>query len=158
MVTDRPGIALGIVTADCAPVLFADPAAGVIGAAHAGWRGAVDGVLEATLAAMEAIGAAARASPPPSAPASPSRATRSAADLRDAVLAHAAADAAILRRRHGARPLAIRPGRLLRRPPRAAGIGTVETPAPTHWPTRTASSATAAGRWPAAARSATRCR
>ena len=57
MVTDRAGIALGIVTADCAPVLFADPAAGVIGAAHAGWRGAVAGVLEATVAAMADLGA-----------------------------------------------------------------------------------------------------
>jgi YfiH family protein len=57
MVTDRPGLALGIVTADCAPVLFADPTAGVVGGAHAGWRGAVGGVLEATLAAMEALGA-----------------------------------------------------------------------------------------------------
>ncbi|MBW8270471.1 peptidoglycan editing factor PgeF [Caldovatus aquaticus] len=58
LVTDRPGVALGIVTADCAPVLFADAAAGVIGAAHAGWRGAVAGVLEATVAAMERLGAA----------------------------------------------------------------------------------------------------
>lgn len=57
MVTDRPGIALGILTADCAPVLFADPQAGVIGAAHAGWKGAFGGVLEATLEAMEALGA-----------------------------------------------------------------------------------------------------
>jgi YfiH family protein len=57
MVTDRRGIALGIVTGDCAPVLFADPHAGVVGAAHAGWRGAVAGVLEATLAAMKACGA-----------------------------------------------------------------------------------------------------
>ena len=57
MVTDRPGIALGVLTADCQPVLFADEAAGVIGAAHAGWRGALDGVLEATLDAMEALGA-----------------------------------------------------------------------------------------------------
>jgi polyphenol oxidase len=56
-VTDRPGIALGILTADCAPVLFHDPEAGVIGAAHAGWRGALDGVLEATLDAMEGLGA-----------------------------------------------------------------------------------------------------
>ncbi|MEJ1967256.1 MAG: laccase domain-containing protein [Rhizomicrobium sp.] len=47
----------GILTADCAPVLFADSAAGVIGAAHAGWRGAFGGVLEATLAAMETLGA-----------------------------------------------------------------------------------------------------
>lgn len=57
MVTNRPGIALGIVTADCAPVLFADSSAGVIGAAHAGWRGAVGGVLEATITAMRALGA-----------------------------------------------------------------------------------------------------
>ncbi len=57
MVSDRAGLALGIVTADCAPVLFADAAAGVIGAAHAGWRGAVAGVLEATLAAMARLGA-----------------------------------------------------------------------------------------------------
>jgi YfiH family protein len=57
MVTSRPGVALGIVTADCAPVLFADPAAGVVGAAHAGWRGAVAGVLEATIRAMEGLGA-----------------------------------------------------------------------------------------------------
>jgi len=57
MVTNRPGLALGIVTADCAPVLFQDATAGVIGAAHAGWRGAVDGVLEATIAAMLRLGA-----------------------------------------------------------------------------------------------------
>ncbi|XDA96754.1 peptidoglycan editing factor PgeF [Sulfitobacter sp. LCG007] len=57
MVTDRQGIALSILTADCQPVLFADAQAGVIGAAHAGWRGALDGVLEATLEAMEALGA-----------------------------------------------------------------------------------------------------
>ena len=57
MVTDRPGLALGILTADCQPVLFADPEAQVIGAAHAGWRGARDGVLEATIDAMESLGA-----------------------------------------------------------------------------------------------------
>jgi len=57
MVTNTPGIALSILTADCQPVLFADADAGVIGAAHAGWRGALDGVLEATLDAMEALGA-----------------------------------------------------------------------------------------------------
>ncbi|MEO9781572.1 MAG: peptidoglycan editing factor PgeF [Sedimentitalea sp.] len=57
MVTATPGIALSILTADCQPVLFADTEAGVIGAAHAGWRGALDGVLEATLDAMEALGA-----------------------------------------------------------------------------------------------------
>lgn len=57
MVTATPGLALGILTADCEPVLFADREAGVIGAAHAGWKGALDGVLEATLDAMEALGA-----------------------------------------------------------------------------------------------------
>jgi YfiH family protein len=57
MVTDRPGIGLGILSADCAPVLFADAGAGVIGAAHAGWRGALGGIVEATVAAMETLGA-----------------------------------------------------------------------------------------------------
>lgn len=57
LVTDRPGLLLGIVTADCAPVLFADRAAGVAGAAHAGWKGALAGVVENTVAAMEALGA-----------------------------------------------------------------------------------------------------
>ncbi|TVP74393.1 MAG: peptidoglycan editing factor PgeF [Rhodobacteraceae bacterium] len=57
MVTNQPGVALAILTADCQPVLFADPEAQVIGAAHAGWRGALDGVLENTVTAMEALGA-----------------------------------------------------------------------------------------------------
>ena len=57
VVTDRPGILLAILTADCTPVLLADRAAGVIGAAHAGWRGAHGGVIESTLAAMERLGA-----------------------------------------------------------------------------------------------------
>ena len=57
MVTRVPGIALGILAADCAPVLLADPAARIIGAAHAGWRGALAGIVEATIAAMEAQGA-----------------------------------------------------------------------------------------------------
>jgi polyphenol oxidase len=58
LVTATPGLALSVLTADCQPVLFADAQAGVIGAAHAGWRGAADGVLEATLDAMEGLGAA----------------------------------------------------------------------------------------------------
>jgi YfiH family protein len=56
-VAGTPGIALGILTADCAPVLFSDASNGVIGAAHAGWRGALEGVLEATIEQMEALGA-----------------------------------------------------------------------------------------------------
>jgi YfiH family protein len=57
LVTDRAGLLLGIVTADCAPVLFADLEAGVIGAAHAGWRGAHGGVIENTVVAMAKLGA-----------------------------------------------------------------------------------------------------
>jgi YfiH family protein len=57
MVTATPRVALGILTADCAPVLLADPKARVVGAAHAGWRGALYGVLENTVAAMEKLGA-----------------------------------------------------------------------------------------------------
>ncbi|MEM8803346.1 MAG: peptidoglycan editing factor PgeF [Pseudomonadota bacterium] len=57
LVTATPGLALAVLTADCQPVLLADTEAGVIGAAHAGWRGAFDGVLEATLEAMETLGA-----------------------------------------------------------------------------------------------------
>ncbi|WP_413718042.1 peptidoglycan editing factor PgeF [Silicimonas sp. MF1-12-2] len=57
MVTATPGLALGVLTADCQPVLFSDPEAGVIGAAHAGWKGALGGVLEATLERMEELGA-----------------------------------------------------------------------------------------------------
>lgn len=58
LVSATPGIALGVSTADCGPVLFADPQARIIGAAHAGWKGALTGVLEATIAAMEKLGAA----------------------------------------------------------------------------------------------------
>jgi len=57
LVTRLPGIAIGITAADCGPILFADPKARVIGAAHAGWKGALTGVLESTLAAMEELGA-----------------------------------------------------------------------------------------------------
>ncbi len=57
LVTDRPGILLGILTADCTPVLFVDAQAGVIGAAHAGWKGAIAGVTDRTIEAMEKLGA-----------------------------------------------------------------------------------------------------
>jgi YfiH family protein len=57
LVTDRPGLLLGVLTADCAPVLLADTAAGVVGAAHAGWKGAIAGVTDATIDAMVALGA-----------------------------------------------------------------------------------------------------
>ena len=92
-VTARPGIALGIVTADCAPVLFADRTAGVVGAAHAGWRGAVGGVLESTLAAMCGLGATPGNIAAVVGPCIGQRSYEVAADLRDEVLAHGAADA-----------------------------------------------------------------
>ncbi|WP_395613607.1 peptidoglycan editing factor PgeF [Allosphingosinicella sp.] len=57
LVTDRPGLALGVFTADCTPVLLADREAGVVGAAHAGWKGAFSGVVESTIAEMERRGA-----------------------------------------------------------------------------------------------------
>ncbi len=57
MVTNRKGIALGVLAADCGPILFADGEAGVIGAAHSGWRGAIGGVMDATVEAMEKLGA-----------------------------------------------------------------------------------------------------
>lgn len=57
LVTNTPGIALGVSTADCGPVLFVDPQARVIGGAHAGWKGALTGVLESTIDAMEKLGA-----------------------------------------------------------------------------------------------------
>jgi polyphenol oxidase len=57
MVCRTPGIAIGILTADCAPVLFCDAKAGVVGACHAGWKGALDGVTTNTITAMEGIGA-----------------------------------------------------------------------------------------------------
>lgn len=57
LVTNQPGLLLGILTADCAPVLLADREAGVVGAAHAGWKGAIAGVTDSTIAAMEALGA-----------------------------------------------------------------------------------------------------
>ena len=61
VVTDRPGLLLGILTADCAPVLLADGEAGVLGAAHAGWRGALAGVTDSAIAAMEQLGCPTRA-------------------------------------------------------------------------------------------------
>ena len=93
MVTRRPGIALGIVTGDCAPVLFADAEAGVVGAAHAGWRGAVAGVIEATVAAMEGLGARRHRIAAAVGPCIGQASYEVGPDLRDAVLAHDPADA-----------------------------------------------------------------
>ncbi|MGE4045716.1 MAG: peptidoglycan editing factor PgeF [Acetobacteraceae bacterium] len=93
MVTDRAGVALGIVTADCAPVLFAHAASGVVGAAHAGWRGALAGVIEATLAAMQDLGADPDGVAACIGPCIGQESYEVAADLRDAVLARNPLDA-----------------------------------------------------------------
>ena len=102
LVTRQPGIALGIVTADCTPVLFADPAAGVIGAVHAGWRGALAGVLEATLEAMIQLGATRSAISAAIGPCIRQPSYEVGPDLRDAILAHGPAHARFFAA--GARP------------------------------------------------------
>jgi polyphenol oxidase len=94
MVTDRRGVALGIVTADCAPVLLAHSSGAIVGAAHAGWRGAVAGVLEETLAAMVRLGAAAKDVTAAVGPCIAQQSYEVGPDLRDAVLARSAADSA----------------------------------------------------------------
>ena len=94
MVTDQPGLALGIVTADCAPVLFADADGKIVGAAHAGWRGAVAGVLEATIAAMTALGASPDRITAAVGPCIAQASYEVGPDLRDAVLARSADDSA----------------------------------------------------------------
>jgi polyphenol oxidase len=92
MVTDRPGLALGVITADCAPVLFAGSGGTIVGAAHAGWRGAVAGVLEATIAAMTALGAPASGITAAVGPCIAQTSYEVGPDLRDAVLLRSAAD------------------------------------------------------------------
>ncbi len=93
MVTNQPDVALGIITADCAPILLADNDAGVTGAAHAGWRGAVAGVIEATVAAMVELGADPASIVAAIGPCIRQESYEVSADLRDAVVEHRAADA-----------------------------------------------------------------
>ncbi|WP_428491401.1 peptidoglycan editing factor PgeF [Rhodopila sp.] len=94
MVTAEGDLGLGIVTADCAPVLFAAAGGAIVGAAHAGWRGAVAGVLEATVAAMVALGASAGGIVAAVGPCIAQQSYEVGADLRDAVLGRSIADAA----------------------------------------------------------------
>ncbi len=96
VVTRRRDVLLGIVTADCAPVLLADMAAGVAGAAHAGWRGAVSGVLEATLAAMVRLGADPARIAAVVGPCIGQASYEVGADVHEAVLAAGPADTAFL--------------------------------------------------------------
>ena len=88
MVTTRCDIALGIITADCAPILLADTEAGVAGATHAGWRGAVAGVIEATVGAMIHLGAHPAAIIAAIGPCIGQTSYEVSVDLRDAVLAN----------------------------------------------------------------------
>ena len=88
MVTTRPDIALGVVTADCAPILLADTETGVAGAAHAGWRGAVGGVIERTVAGMAHLGADPARIVAAIGPCIGQTSYEVGADVRDAILAH----------------------------------------------------------------------
>lgn len=124
MVSATPGLLLGILTADCAPVLLADPAAGVIGAAHAGWRGAVEGVLANTVAQMVALGAEPARMIAALGPTIAAAHYEIGPDFRAAVLAR---DPALTRHFHsgpGAREHFDLPGLVLDQL-RAAGIGSV---------------------------------
>ena len=132
MVTDRPGLLLGILTADCAPVLLADAEAGVIGAAHAGWRGALAGVTEATIAAMEALGArrehiAAAVGP---CIAQPSYEVDEGFRTR---FIETDIDKQPFLRRGSVGQAAFRPWRLCRSPAQSAGIAEVESLEPRHF-------------------------
>ncbi len=94
MVSRTPGLALGILTADCVPVLFADAAAGVVGAAHAGWKGALGGVVAATIDAMERLGARRGAIAAAVGPCIRQQSYEVGPELRDAFVAHDPGDAA----------------------------------------------------------------
>jgi len=93
MVTEREDVALGVVTADCAPVLLMDAERNIVGAAHAGWRGAVQGILEATVAAMTALGATSGRIVAAIGPCIAQRSYEVGPELRDMVLARSEADA-----------------------------------------------------------------
>ena len=116
VVTRTPKLAIGVSTADCGPLLFADAEAGVIGAAHAGWRGALSGVIEATLAAMESLGAdrtrIAVALGPTIRPAE----LRGRSGIRRALPRGRSGQCALLRAVGARRPRHVRPARLYRRP------------------------------------------
>ncbi len=125
VVTATPGLALTILTADCQPVLFADPTAGVIGAAHAGWRGALDGVLEATLDAMEALGASRAATSAVIGPTISQRAYEVGPEFMDAFLAESPQNARFFAQGQGDRLQFDLPAYGLHRL-RTAGIGDAE--------------------------------
>jgi polyphenol oxidase len=125
LVTNVPGLALTILTADCQPVLFADREAGVIGAAHAGWKGALAGVLEVTVAAMERLGARADRTTAVIGPTISQRAYEVGPEFLDRFLAEDSGAARFFAGGPGDRMLFDLPGYGLHRL-RAAGVGQAE--------------------------------
>lgn len=125
MVTRVPGIALSVLTADCQPALFADPEAGVIGAAHAGWKGTMNGILEATLEAMERLGARRERTVVAIGPTISQRAYEVGPEFMDTLLAEDPSAARFFANGHGDRLLFDLPGYGLRRL-RAAGVAEAE--------------------------------
>ncbi|MBP1805703.1 peptidoglycan editing factor PgeF [Rubellimicrobium aerolatum] len=125
MVTRVPGLALSVLTADCQPVLFADSEAGVIGAAHAGWKGTLGGILEATVAAMEGLGAKASRIHAVIGPTISQRAYEVGPEFMDTVLAEDPRAARYFANGHGDRLLFDLPGYGLQRL-RQAGVGEAE--------------------------------
>lgn len=125
LVTATPGLAIGILTADCAPVLFADPDAKIVGAAHAGWRGALSGVLEATIAAMEKLGAQPERIVAAVGPAIGPKSYEIGPEFEREFLATAPGSTRFFHQRADARPLFDLPAFCLDRLT-LAGIGTVE--------------------------------
>ena len=137
IVTATRGMAVGVLTADCAPVLFADAEAGVVAAAHAGWRGALGGVLEATIAGHGGLGARRRASVRPSARASARPLTRSGSDFEQEFLERDPASAGLLQRApsRARGRTSILPG-YVAAPPARAGIASRQSGSPAHMPQR----------------------
>ncbi|MEH6830640.1 MAG: peptidoglycan editing factor PgeF [Sulfitobacter sp.] len=125
LVTATPGLALSVLSADCQPVLFADADAGVIGAAHAGWRGALDGVLHATVDAMEELGAERKNITAVIGPAISQRAYEVGPEFMDSFMAEDADYARYFINGEGDRLLFDLPGFGLNRL-RAAGVGHAE--------------------------------
>lgn len=125
LVTATPGLALSVLTADCQPVLLADPQAQVIGAAHAGWKGAIGGILEATVAAMAALGAEPARIRAVIGPTISQRAYEVGPDFLDAVMAQDPAAARFFAAGTGDRLHFDLPGYGLSRL-RAAGVGHAE--------------------------------
>ena len=126
LVTRTPGLAIGVSTADCGPLLFADAQAGVIGAAHAGWRGALGGVIEATLDAMESLGADRKHVTVALGPTIAPGELRSRAGIRRALPRGRCRQCAFLHALEPRRPRHVRPARLYRRARATPGIGNFE--------------------------------